>query len=171
MKNLIFINGTMGAGKSAVSRRLRDLLAPCAFLDGDWCWDMAPFTVTDETKEMVQENITAVLQNFLNCSAFQNIVFCWVMQQDSIAEGLLSRLELSDTRVYRFTLEVSEPVLRARLEQDVRDGLRMPDVIERSVARIPLYRDMDTVKIDTDRLTVEQAAGEIAAQVLRSRKT
>ncbi len=80
-------------------------------------------------------------------------------------------MELSDTRVYRFTLEVSEPVLRARLEQDVRDGLRMPDVIERSVARIPLYRDMDTIKIDTDRLTVEQAAGEIAAQVLRSSKT
>lgn len=35
MKQLILINGTMGAGKSAVSNQLLRLLAPSVYLDGD----------------------------------------------------------------------------------------------------------------------------------------
>ena len=53
MKRLIFVNGAMGVGKSAVCARLKTLLAPCAYLDGDWCWDITPFSVTEETKAMV----------------------------------------------------------------------------------------------------------------------
>lgn len=166
MKNLVFINGTMGAGKTAVSKYLRDLLVPSAFLDGDWCWDMSPFVVTQETKEMVQENIVSVLNRFLRCSVYQNIIFCWVMQYDSIAEDLLCRLDLDGVRVFRFTLEVSESVLRERLEKDVCDGIRTEDVIERSIARLSLYQNMNTVKINTDCLTAEQVAQKIAAQIL-----
>ena len=40
MKNLILIGGAMGASKTTVCQRLKPLLAPSAFLDGDWCWDM-----------------------------------------------------------------------------------------------------------------------------------
>ena len=43
----------MGAGKTTVCQELKKLLPPCAFLDGDWCWDMEPFLVTEETKAMV----------------------------------------------------------------------------------------------------------------------
>ena len=47
MKKLILIGGAMGAGKTTVCQKLKPLLAPSAFLDGDWCWDMEPFRVTD----------------------------------------------------------------------------------------------------------------------------
>ncbi len=57
MKRLVIVNGTMGAGKTTVCRELKKLAAPCAFLDGDWCWDMEPFMVTEETKALVQDNI------------------------------------------------------------------------------------------------------------------
>ena len=65
MKNLILVNGTMGAGKTAVCRALQSRLEPCVFLDGDWCWDMQPFTVTEETKAVVVDNICTMLGNFL----------------------------------------------------------------------------------------------------------
>jgi broad-specificity NMP kinase len=51
MKNLIFINGTMGVGKTTTSLELKKILPKCVFLDGDWCWDMSPFIVTEETKK------------------------------------------------------------------------------------------------------------------------
>ena len=90
MKRLIFINGTMGAGKTTVCQELKKLLPPCAFLDGDWCWDMEPFLVTEETKAMVQENIVFLLRRFLACSAYENVIFCWVMHRQEILDNLLS---------------------------------------------------------------------------------
>ena len=76
MKDLYIIGGTMGAGKTATSRALKARLVACVFLDGDWCWDMHPFQVTEETKRMVMDNICYLLNNFIGCSAYQNIVFC-----------------------------------------------------------------------------------------------
>lgn len=161
MKRLILINGTMGAGKTAVCQELERELAPCAFLDGDWCWEMHPFQVTDETKRMVLENISFVLGQFLRCSAYETVLFCWVMQQDSIAEEILHRLDLRNVQVERFTLMVLERALRQRLERDVTAGLRQADVIDRSVQRLPLYEKMKTVKIETSNLNVQQTARQI----------
>ena len=76
MKNLIFINGTMGAGKTSVCTELLQMLPRAVFLDGDWCWSMHPFVVTDETKEMVVGNIAHRLGSCLRCSEYQNILFC-----------------------------------------------------------------------------------------------
>lgn len=76
MKRLFLINGTMGVGKTATGKELLDLLPNCAFLDGDWCWDMNPFVVNQETKSMVEDNIVYILNNFLKCSVYENIVFC-----------------------------------------------------------------------------------------------
>jgi 2-phosphoglycerate kinase len=53
MKNLIIVGGTMGVGKTATCRELQKILPRNVFLDGDWCLDMHPFVVTEETKAMV----------------------------------------------------------------------------------------------------------------------
>ena len=59
----------MGMGKTAVCRKMNYLLNNSVFLDGDWCWNADPFQVTDETKNMVMDNITHLLNNFIHCSA------------------------------------------------------------------------------------------------------
>ena len=82
----------MGVGKTSVCRQLNRDLENSVFLDGDWCWNATPFVVTDETKEMVMDNICHLLNNFLRCTAYQNVVFCWVMHEQSILDELLSRL-------------------------------------------------------------------------------
>lgn len=72
MKNIILLGGTMGIGKSTVSQLLKKDLSNSVFLDGDWCWDMDPFQVTDKTKKMVIDNICFLLNNFINCSAYNH---------------------------------------------------------------------------------------------------
>ena len=163
MKTLYLIGGTMGVGKTTVSRALQKKLPNCVFLDGDWCWDMSPFVVSEETKTMVMDNICHLLQNFLRCTAYENIIFCWVMHEQSIIKDILSRLDVGDTEVKAISLLASEKAITARLEKDVASGIRTPDVIERSIARIPLYEKLDTVKIDTNEKTVDAVAEEIAA--------
>jgi len=158
MKNLIFINGTMGVGKTATGRELQKLIPNCVFLDGDWCWDMSPFIVNDETKNMVIDNISYLINNFISCSVFENIIFCWVMHEQSIIDDILSRLKKHDYKLYKFSLVCSEQALVSRLTKDIEMGIRTKDVINRSVSRLKNYSEMDTVKIDVSNISAKEAA-------------
>lgn len=152
----------MGVGKTTTSRLLCDILHNSVFLDGDWCWDSHPFQVTEETRAMVVENVCFLLNSFLRCSAYENVVFCWVIHQQTILDNILSRLDTQNARVIPVSLVACENALRVRLEKDVAAGVRSADVIERSVARIPLYAELDTVKVDVSNITAAEAARRIA---------
>lgn len=166
IKNLIFINGTMGVGKTTTSRELQKLLPKCVFLDGDWCWDMSPFIVTDETKKMVLDNITYLLNNFISCSEYENIVFCWVMHEKSILDEVLARLNKDDCKLYKFSIVCSEQSLITRLKKDIQHGIRMDDVIERSVPRLRNYFEMDTKKINVSEISPKEAATVIYKHII-----
>lgn len=163
MKKLFLIGGTMGIGKSTVSQFLKYKLPNSVFLDGDWCWDAHPFLVTEETKEMVMQNICLMLNNFLKCSAYENVIFCWVMHEQAIINEIVSRLNTDNCHIVAVSLVCSEKELIRRLQKDIIAGIRTPDVIERSIARIPLYQQLDTIKIDTSGKVAEAIANEIAA--------
>ena len=89
MKKLIIINGTMGVGKSTVCNTLLHTLKPSIYLDGDWCWNMNPFVISEENKSMVINNITYLFKSYLNKSAYEYIIFCWVIHQEYIFEQFL----------------------------------------------------------------------------------
>lgn len=161
MKRLYLIGGTMGVGKTAVSQRLKRVLPNSVFLDGDWCWDASPFQVTAETKAMVTDNICYLLNNFLHCSVYENIIFCWVMHQQQIIDSIMGKLNTGNCEVKCISLITDEMNLRKRLSEDVEKGIRTADVLERSIARIPLYRTLDTIKIDTSNKSVQVIADEI----------
>jgi len=160
MKTLYLISGTMGVGKTTVCRELKKILPNAVMLDGDWCWDMDPFVVTEETKAMVMDNIRHLLRNFLRCSTIENVVFCWVMHEQSIIEDVLQ--DLPECRVVSISLICSEEALFARLEKDIDAGLRQPDIVERSSAKLPLYTLLDTQMIDTTGLSPSRIAQKIA---------
>lgn len=163
MKRLFLIGGAMGVGKTAVCRQLKKDLPNSVFLDGDWCWDADPFQVTGETKAMVMDNICYLLNSFLRCSAYENVIFCWVMHEQAIIDAILERLDCKTCDIKRISLTADEGTLRARLGADIAEGSRTADVVGRSVARLPLYQALDTVKIDTNGKTVREVAEEIEA--------
>ncbi len=158
MKRLFIIGGTMGAGKTTICGIMRDALDKSVFLDGDRCWDMHPFVVNEETQRMVISNICFLINGFLRCSAFENVIFCWVMHRQQIIDSILSALELDGVEVINVSLICGEESLRHRLEKDVANGLREPDVIGRSVERLPLYEALDTVKLDVSNISAAEAA-------------
>ena len=161
MKNLIIVGGTAGVGKTATCRELQKILPRNVFLDGDWCWDMRPFVVTGETKKMVQGNIGHLLDSFLDCSEFENVIFCWVLHEQKILDDLIARLDHNGCTIYCFSLVCNKRALSERLSHDIAGGKREPDIIERSVARIRLYDALDTVKIDVSTISPADAAKRI----------
>lgn len=151
----------MGVGKTAVCQCLKMKLNNAVLLDGDWCWDAHPFHVNEETKKMVMENVCFVLNRFLRCSVYENVIFCWVMHEQGIIEGILSQLDLSQCEVHTVSLVCSADTLKERLQKDVNDGKRTPDVIERSTERLPLYDVLNTTKISTDGESIFDIADKI----------
>lgn len=167
-KKLYLIGGPMGVGKTTVGQILKKMLPDCVYLDGDWCWDMDPFIVTEETKHMVIENICALLNNFLKCDAYQNVVFCWVMHEQGILNDIMSRLNNGmplkqvQCEIRTISLVCEEDELKRRIRQDVEKGRRDSSVLEKSIAYLPLYETLDTVKIDV----TGQTPGETAKAVV-----
>ena len=161
MKTLYLIGGTMGVGKTTVSQQLKQDLPNSVFLDGDWCWDASPFQITEETKAMVTDNICYLLNSFLHCSTYENVIFCWVMHQQKIIDSIVEKLDMKNCDVKCISLITDEISLRKRLTIDVKMGIRTVDVINRSIARIPLYQTLNTTKIDTSNKTVQMIVDEI----------
>lgn len=162
MKNLYIIGGTMGVGKTAACVLLKRRLENAVFLDGDWCWDANPFQVTEETKAVVLDNICHMLNNFLRCTAYQNIIFCWVMHEQEIIDSILSQLETRECNVRTISLICNSDALTERLQKDIDRGVRQPGDMARSMDRLPMYQKLRTVKLDVSNLTPEEAAERIA---------
>lgn len=121
MKTLYMVGGTMGIGKTTVCQQLKQDLPNSVFLDGDWCWDASPFQVTDETKAMVTNNICYLLNNFLKCSAYENIIFCWVMHEQCIINSILEKLDIQNCKVKCISLVADEKTLCERLTMDEKE--------------------------------------------------
>lgn len=101
----------MGVGKTSTCRILKMKLQDSVFLDGDWCWDMHPFQVTLETKKMVLENISFLLNNFIHCTVYENIIFCRVMHEKAILDDILSRLDTAGCQVNLISLVCSQEAI------------------------------------------------------------
>jgi len=151
-KNLILIGGPMGVGKTTVAKLLNQTIPHSALLDGDWCWQLNPFVVNEETKAMVMGNIHYLLNSFLKSSMTETVVFCWVMDEQSIIDSILAGLDLTDVRVHAFSLLADEAKLTRNIQADVKQLVRVSADLERSLARVEKYATMTTEHVDVSHL-------------------
>jgi len=117
--------------------------------------------VTEETKKMVMQNIQFLLNQFIHCALYENVIFCWVLHRQELIDELLLGLDLGDCEVKIISLISDADSLRARLELDVERGIRKTDVVERSLQRLQCYQQMNTIKVDTTRLGVSEVLSKI----------
>ena len=115
----------------------------------------------DQVLNLVLQNISDLLRRFLNHSSLKYVVFCWVMHEQRIINSIIEKLDTKNCTVHCISLIVNEKCLRDRLSNDIEKGIRTADILERSIARIPLYQALSTIKIDTNNKTVAMIADEI----------
>lgn len=160
-KKLIIINGNMGVGKTATCKKLYKKLQNSVWLDGDWCWMMNPFIVNEENKQMVVNNITYLLRSFLTNSSYEYVIFNWVIHLEEIFAMILNKLDDLEFEVIKITLICNEESLQSRISLDIENNLRDKGNINLSLERNPLYKNMNTIKIDTSNISIVQAVNKI----------
>lgn len=146
MKKLVIVNGTMGVGKSTIVSKLYKQLENSVWLDGDWCWLMNPWNITEENKTMVMKNIHYILNQYLENSMFEYIFFTWVIHKESIFDEIVAGIQRNDYKLMKVTLMCSEEELIHRMRQDKRSESE----IENSINRLEYYKTMNTQKLNTD---------------------
>ncbi|MNC13364.1 Shikimate kinase [compost metagenome] len=157
MKKLIIINGAPGVGKTTVSKELYKSLHKSVWLDGDWCWMMNPWVVTEENIKMVESNITYLLRNYVSNSTFDYIIFNWVLHREEIMLRLLEGIHDLQYELTTITLTCTNESLRERMLLDN----RTQEQIETSCNKLKLYEEMKTYKIDTTNMSSIEAVIKI----------
>ena len=113
-KKLILISGSPCVGKTAVGTRLFESYDNSAYLDGDWCWCVHPFSVTDSRLRNGDKSMSFILSNYLD-SAFTYVFFTSVVLTDRrIREGILNGITAKGYDIIAFTLTCSEETLKKR---------------------------------------------------------
>jgi len=69
------------------------------------------------------------------------------MHEQVMIDHISERLNISDCSVKVISLMASEDTLIKRIGGDVEKGIRTTDVLDRSIAKIPLYRELDSIKV------------------------
>lgn len=160
-KKLIIINGVMGVGKTSVSKALYKQLDNSFWLDGDNCWMMNPFEVTSENKYMVIDNTTYLINNFIKNSKSEHIILNWVIHTDEIMDSILYKINMNKIDLYKITLICDEDTLVKRIKKDIKSGIRDEDNIKRSLDKLKLYKNMNTLKIDTANKSIDEIVENI----------
>lgn len=157
MKHVYLIGGPMGIGKSTICNQLNQDLDHSVFLDGDWCWNMDPFIVNQDTKNMVLDNITHCLNNFIHTPGIENIIFCWVMHKQDIIDQIIQKLDTEGVDIHLISLICEKEELIKRMLIDRIDN----QTIRKSLQYLELYKDLDTQKIDVTTLDVQKTIDKI----------
>lgn len=87
------------------------------------------------------------------------------MHEQSIIDHILSHIDVSLCDVQVHSLLCQEDVLKERLSKDIINGIREEDILVRTIARLPLYDCLDTIKVDVSELSIAEAANQIYLQI------
>lgn len=152
----------MGVGKTTTCLALIDRLQPAAFLNGDWCWTMKPWTVNDRSIAMVERNIAFVLRGYLANPDIGTVIFGWVMHR---AEGFSQAPDCVGGAATRNCMSCRWSARPRHWPRASAPMPRSPGALAGSLDRLPMYRDMPWPKIDVSAIGADEAADRIAAMV------
>lgn len=151
----------MGVGKTTVCKILKEQLNKSVLLEGDDCWNYENDKNNEQAKKEVIITIINKLNEYINQNQYENIIFCWVMHLQSIIDSIIEKLNLSKCILINISLVCDEKELINRLSNDIYKGIRDKEIIERSIKYLPLYEQLNTIKIDTTHITPKEVADEI----------
>jgi len=165
MKKYIIINGGMGAGKSAIGRKVAEKLGRAAFINADFLIEMYPDVDYSETKAMRRDNIVNMSRSYCDFHKCDFVVLAWIMYRDTASE-LLSEISNLNFEIYHFVLTCNAEVLAERWHNDAINDWRTEENLKTATEQLEYFSNLaDCIIIDTSELSVDAAAEKVIEKI------
>ncbi|EFG88296.1 hypothetical protein [Clostridium carboxidivorans] len=76
-------------------------------------------------------------------------------------EMILNKLDGLEFEVIKITLICNKSSFIKRVSKDIKNNLREKEALDAGLNRIPLYENMNTIKIDTSDISISETADKI----------
>jgi broad-specificity NMP kinase len=114
---IIIINGSVGVGKSSVSRALQEKFHTSIMLDGDYIAAVHPFNIYDDSRiEYCYETLLFLIK-FHKTNGYNDFVINYVFESDVSLKSLTKRLQSIVPEIYTFWITCSEEEHKKRISK------------------------------------------------------
>lgn len=160
MKNLLFICGPNGIGKTTICKEIIRKLPNSAYVDSDPCRLMNPFILNDETIPTIAKNISDLIINYMDCPVIETVIFSYGFhgRRREVFEIVMKAVSKRDFNFIPFLLACSEEENIKRMDIDNRSTERKQRAIEESRKA---FDDIPYPQIDITDFSVSEAAESI----------
>lgn len=160
MKNILFLCGPNGIGKTTICKEIIKQLPNSAYVDSDPCRIMNPFVLNEDTIPTIAKNISNLLINYLKCPIVNTVVFSYGFhgRRREVFQRILSDISKSGHDFIPFLLWCSEEENINRLNVDNRSANRIQRALNESRKA---FDNVTYPKLDITNLSVSEAAKAI----------
>ena len=160
-QQLILITGTPSIGKTETADTLFKMLNNSAHLDGDWLWNVNPFSLDDPRLRNGDRSMSFALATYLK-SAFDYVIFssCILVDED-IRRNIIADIGHSGFATIGFWLVCSPETLKNR-------HYGQGSTFEPAYDWLDLAPQSNDVVIDTDDKSIEEVSKEIYGFIMEN---
>ncbi len=112
---IIILNGSIGVGKTSVSRKINEQLDNSVMLDGDYLGAVNPFKIYDENRIKYLYQTIAHLIEFHKDNGYNNFVINYVFETNDELQKLVNKLEILDDKIFCYWLICTEKEQKKRI--------------------------------------------------------
>ena len=160
MKNLLFICGPNGIGKTTICKEIMRKLPNSVYVDSDPCRLMNPFILNEDTIPTIAKNISDLLINYMDCTVIETVIFSYGFhgRRREVFEIVMKALSIRDFNFVPLLLTCSEEENIKRMDMDNRSSERKQRAIEESRKA---FDDVPYPSIDITDYSASEAAENI----------
>ena len=160
MKNILFLCGPNGIGKTTICKEIIKQLPYSAYVDSDPCRIMNPYVLNDDTISTISKNISDLLINYLKCPIVNTVVFSYGFhgRRREVFQRVLSEISQMEHEFIPFLLWCSEEENINRMNIDNRSAERIQRTLNESRKA---YNDVNYPKLDITNFSISEAAKTI----------
>lgn len=160
MKNILFLCGPNGIGKTTISKEIIKQLPNSAYVDSDPCRVMNPFVLNDDTIPTIVKNISNLIINYLECPIVNTVIFSYGFhgRRREVFQRVLLEISQMEHEFIPFLLWCSEEENINRMNLNNRSADRIQRTLNESRKA---FDNVDYPKLDITNFSISEAAKTI----------